>query len=133
MKWDTWSSKILPVCDKLEQIKNFEAEYFKLGGFVQADYVDKCSCPLPCRYKEYQIIGEPIDGKPNQLQLAFVFANWEVTEAVEEHIYSFESFVSEFGGSLGLFLGFSFYMLLDPFILFMDFVKKSLAPRNYYQ
>ena len=82
MKWDTWSSQILPGCNKLEQIKNFEAEYFKLGGFVQADYVDKCSCPLPCRYKEYQIIGEPIDGKPYQLELSFVFSNWEVTEAV---------------------------------------------------
>ena len=126
MEWDTWSDPAWPVCDKVEQIKIVESEYFKLGQSVQAEVVNNSNCPLPCRYKEYQIVGEPEGEQATQIAIGFVFADWEITEAIEEEIYSFESFVSEFGGSLGLFLGFSFYMLLDPFIFTLKFVGKKL-------
>ena len=42
-----------------------------------------------------------------------MLANMEMTEESEHYMYDFESFVSEFGGSLGLFLGFSFFTLWD--------------------
>ena len=42
-----------------------------------------------------------------------MLANMEITEESEHYMYDFESFVSEFGGSLGLFLGFSFFTLWD--------------------
>ena len=126
MEWDTWSDASWPICDKVDQIKKVEAEYVKLGHSVQAEVVNNSNCPLPCRYKEYQIVGEPEGEQATQIAFAFVFADWEITEAIEEEIYSFVSFVSEFGGSLGLFLGFSFYMLLDPFIFALKFVGKKL-------
>ena len=37
----------------------------------------------------------------------------ELIEETEEYMYSFTSFLAEFGGALGLFLGFSFYSLWD--------------------
>ena len=37
--------------------------------------------------------------------------NSEVTEEKEEYLYDFVSLVAEFGGALGLFLGFSLFML----------------------
>ena len=36
-----------------------------------------------------------------------------MTEDKEAYVYGFVSFVSEFGGSLGLFLGFSFLMVWE--------------------
>ena len=42
-----------------------------------------------------------------------MLANMEITEESEHYMYDFESFVSEFGGSLVLFLGFSFFTLWD--------------------
>ena len=40
-------------------------------------------------------------------------ANNEVIEESEELMYDFVSLVAEFGGALGLFLGFSFLSLWD--------------------
>ena len=42
-----------------------------------------------------------------------MLANNEVQVEEEHLIYDFISFVSERGGSLGLFLGFSFFMVFD--------------------
>ena len=37
----------------------------------------------------------------------------------EVEVYPFQSFVSEFGGALGLFVGFSFMMIWDIFELLL--------------
>ena len=41
----------------------------------------------------------------------------KVKTKTEKVIYSVESFISEFGGAMGLFLGFSFIMLWDLLVL----------------
>ena len=119
MKWDTWSDTMQPICKQVEQIRRFEEEFKILEGYVQAEIVRMFECPLPCHYKEYHIIGETNHGNPDKLEFGFVYADLEETEAVEEFLYTFESFVSEFGGSLGLFVGFSFYLVLDSTIAFL--------------
>ena len=50
--------------------------------------------------------------------------NSEITEEVEEYIYDEISFIAEFGGALGLFLGFSFYMIWDLLTPAKDPIKK---------
>ena len=45
--------------------------------------------------------------------LGFSFGSLATTVRREVYIYSFVSFVSEFGGSLGLFVGFSFFVFWD--------------------
>jgi hypothetical protein len=42
-----------------------------------------------------------------------VYATTDVTYKREMLIYPFISFVAEFGGALGLFLGFSFYTIWE--------------------
>ena len=42
-----------------------------------------------------------------------VYANNEIIEKTEELVYDTFSLIAEFGGALGLFLGFSFFMLWD--------------------
>ena len=51
--------------------------------------------------------------KSSVLGYNIILANSEVNEEEEHYIYDFISFISECGGSLGLFLGFSFFMVLD--------------------
>ena len=58
--------------------------------------------------------------------LQLKFATTEGREEREILLYGFVSFVSEFGGSLGLYLGFSFYMALEP--LYKGF---SLGKQNF--
>ena len=50
----------------------------------------------------------------------------EVNEEEENYIYDFISLISECGGSLGLFLGFSFFMVLDYLAPTFMIVKKLL-------
>ena len=45
--------------------------------------------------------------------VGMMFPSTEVTLEEEEFVYPFVSFVAEFGGALGLFLGFSFLMVWD--------------------
>ena len=42
-----------------------------------------------------------------------VYANNEIIEKREELVYDGISLIAEFGGALGLFLGFSFFMVWD--------------------
>ena len=41
------------------------------------------------------------------------FSTNVLTVMEEEYVYPFDSFIAEFGGALGLFLGFSFLMIWD--------------------
>ena len=116
-----------PLCTRVEQIKSFESEYLNLQNLAQADIFKIFKCPLPCNYKEYQIVGKQEFGKPNQTAFRFNYADGGVTEAVEDLVYTFESFVSEFGGSLSLFVGFSFFLILEPLIISLHFVRKLFS------
>ena len=53
-----------------------------------------------------------------------ILANSEVIEEEEHYIYDFISFISECGGSLGLFLGFSFLMVLNYVVPSLTIMKK---------
>ena len=85
-----------PLCTRVEQLKMFEAEYWNLQSLAQTEIVKIFQCPLPCTYKEYEMVGKPEYGKPNITDFRFHYADGELMEAVEELIYTFESFVSEF-------------------------------------
>ena len=56
-----------------------------------------------------------------------MLANNEVQEEEEHLIYDFISFVSECGGSLGLFLGFSFFMVFEYITPVLLVAKKALT------
>ena len=79
------------------------------------------------------MIGKPNHGNSDKHELGFAYADLEETEAVEDFIYTFESFVSEFGGSLGHFVGFSFYLVLDPIIVFLENYETSRIRLNPFR
>ena len=85
---------------------------------------------------EYKLAGTPTKIYPNHYGLMLGFAKSEILEEEEVYVYGFVSFVSEFGGSLGLFLGFSFLMvwdLLEPFaFILVKKMKKYLSYGVFY-
>ena len=55
----------------------------------------------------------------------FNFVSTETTVETETYVYPLMSFVSEFGGGLGLFLGFSFLSLYDGFTFLFSKLRKN--------
>ena len=75
-------------------------------------------CLKPCQYRKYHFVG----GK-ERVSLdtdGFVFSLWAVSKKTtiktEQLIYPVTSLVADFGGTLGLFLGFSFITLWDSLL-----------------
>ena len=53
-----------------------------------------------------------------------VYLSTEIRLEEEEYIYPLLSFISEFGGALGMFLGFSFMMFWDVIFMAITFFQK---------
>ena len=74
------------------------------------------SCLKPCRYRRFGFVGDK-ETTMYRFENLFVVALWPISSSTrvekEELIYPFASLVAEFGGTLGLFLGFSFMTLWD--------------------
>ena len=128
LPWDAWSSPSFSVCKTLAQFLAHEKEYYRLVDIVATDLVNQTGCLRPCSYYEYKLAAKPKKVSSLEYSLMLRFDKTEVVEEKEDYIYGFVSFVSEFGGSLGLFLGFSFltvWEILEPF--FTLFYKTSTA------
>ena len=79
------------------------------------DITKLTGCMKPCQYRMYQFVGA---GEPVSLESEhFAFSLWAVSKKTtiktEQLIYPLASLVADFGGTLGLFLGFSFITLWD--------------------
>ena len=83
---------------------------------------DDTGCLKPCHYKKYTF---PAEHKIKSEH--FRFALWAVSSNIrvetEELIYPLSTLVAEFGGTLGLFLGFSFICLWDN----IDILKRLVT------
>ena len=85
---------------------------------------------------EYIDDGEEIyklEEENNTLSFALHYATTQVTRKEEVYMYPFRSFLAEFGGALGMFLGFSFLMvwdfirwILERFRFFETFIQKAI-------
>ena len=73
---------------------------------------DLTKCSKPCKYNVFSLAEEAeIDG--NGTKVYFSLASKKIISKKEVYLYTFSSLIAELGGALGLFLGFSFYMLWD--------------------
>ena len=74
-------------------------------------------CGKPCSYLEYKFQGGKIPSSFKSADDEFVFSLLAQTRYTsverEELLYPKSTFVAEVGGSLGLFLGFSFITIWD--------------------
>ena len=80
-----------------------------------------------CNHFKYEVLKvetDLSDQRQDRLGFELILANNEVTTVQEVLAYDFLTLVSNFGGSLGLFVGFSFYMLWD---LVLDIINCANA------
>ena len=103
----------------MEQLLSHELEYYKLATIVESDLIKITGCSLPCRYMEYKLVGST-EMEYTNFGFLLSFVKKEIVEENEVLVYEFISFVAEFGGALGLFLGFSFLTSWDLLEIIID-------------
>ena len=113
-EWDVLTDKEIQKCKFADQLLAHEALYHNLAHMEQRDLVETTGCSLPCEFLEYQQQGEQYM-YGNTFGLGVIFATTEVLFKEDILVYPPLSFIAEFGGALGLFLGFSFNMIWDFF------------------
>ena len=88
-------------------------------------------CKKPCNYQEYKIIGEKSPTsmtKEGFLTFALLAIDNNIYVETEALLYPGTSLVAEIGGTLGLFIGFSFMILWDGIVRVMHLIKQIIAP-----
>ena len=115
LPWDKWSDQDRVVCKSDQQFEQFEQIYKKFLNAESYEIVDMTGCKEPCKYNEYKFATSSPEVMPRSDSKSTLVGFWVASRKtwVEEEVllYSFTSLVAEFGGSLGLFLGFSFMTL----------------------
>ena len=121
LPWDKWSAQNLNDCESEKQFQEFEQIYRKLMNAESFEIFEITGCKKPCRYNEYRFasanaeVMPKVDGKPTSGWIVFWGASNRTWTEEEILLYPFTSLIAEFGGSLGLFLGFSFMAIWDKF------------------
>ena len=86
---------------------------------ISRDAID--GCPLPCERKVYRGQTRMANGfgkaiSPNAMVMKFKFNTMDVEERNEVLIQELPFFIGSVGGSLGLFIGFSFTCIFGKII-----------------
>ena len=100
------------MCSQLAQFDQHDNLYIQLAVKDRANIEQTTGCQFPCVYLEYRVGAKAIKNF-NQFGLMIAYGTVETTVLKEFFVYTFFSLVSDFGGSLGLFIGFSFFALWD--------------------
>ena len=145
-KWDSWSSHDIPSCSTHKQFRwiiimklrvdhvltntifnsrEYERIYDKLTVAEYKEFKEITNCLKPCKYRKYVFIGDLAQSTFKSEH--FAFSLWAISRETivktELLIYPLSALVAEFGGTLSLFLGFSFMTLWDNIVLI-----KALSP-----
>ena len=114
LELDSFSSEEFPICSSVKEILSIKEEYGKIWSMKHSQLIAHTKCLTPCSYADYQLATDPLKYNFGEEKvLGISFSQSHATERTEQLLYPLESFISEFGGALGLFLGFSFLMIWD--------------------
>ena len=134
--WNAKSSSDIEVCSTSSDIFKYINHEHRIRNYEQELIIQKTGCLRPCKFREYVSAG--MTSKHQNLTnvdlkgkycLNFVLASTVLDIKTESFVYPGISFVSEIGGSLGLFVGFSFLTIYD---WFDQIFAKILSKTNYF-
>ena len=112
--WDFESLGETPYCSTMDEMNELQAIVFNISYDCDLEsIIEKTLCIAPCTYKEYKLVIEPSNQKYWYKLLTVAFTDNKLLIEEEIESYSLVSLVSDIGGALGLFLGFSFVMVWD--------------------
>lgn len=122
--WDKWSSQDIKFCSDVRDLKKHSNEDILLYVTGVLSMINSTGCLKPCSYTEYKMVGsekynieyelEGMEQAKNVFQHnIYFYATEEITILKELRSYSGLSLLADIGGSLGMFLGFSFLSLWD--------------------
>ena len=112
MPWNGNRNKSIR-CYQLSQYKQYGKMYRKIANMDFGSVRNLTNCRPPCRYMEVLLVGDSHRWAKSGPGYVFTLATTDIRVETEVQLYSVGSLVAELGGSLGLFLGFSFFMLWD--------------------
>ena len=104
------------MCENIDQLLRHQELNLKITElWERSKVVNLTKCLPPCHLTEYQLARDPVrlGTKGRASNLHIILTSMEVVSKEERLIYTIQSFVAEFGGALGLFLGFSLMTLWD--------------------
>ena len=110
LPWDRWSQQDRKVCESEKEFQQYEHIYADLN-MAESDVLEEMvGCKKPCSYNEFNFVFSSPQVMPsNDKNLVGIGAASRKTLVEKEVLhYPLTSFIAEFGGALGLFLGFSF-------------------------
>ena len=94
--------------------------------YTKVNIVNNTGFLISCSFTEYKTAAEHMKYEYGTQKLSVLFLSPDVLKRTDQLLYQLESFVSEFGGALGLFLGFSCMMIWHGLeILFLHGLKNS--------
>ena len=117
-------------CQDPSDIKEWKAIWKKLVKMEEHELYEETGCMAKCRRKEWTIskIFNDKSDKKNESEIAMYmfYANGRYRMGRQYYTYDFNSYVSDFGGYLGLLLGYSIVSFFDMTQeIFTYFIKKG--------
>ena len=106
----------LNICTDLKVGK----EAFELYKIYFAKMTNITECPYPCTYLKIKMVNSKTN--PNKFTSAFLFVfNLFTKKTTAHYTYTELELIAEFGGYVGLFLGYSVLSLTGFFDRFLDY------------
>ena len=130
LPWDKTTSEEFTVCSRVKDLKNYSVIYQDMYMHHLNKISTDTGCNKPCHYREYKLVKKYdtklLSNDSNWDSIIHLFPNDEIMVEKELKSYSGLSLLADIGGSLGMFLGFSFLMLCDAAVAIMLRIKHYL-------
>ena len=112
-------------CDNITEYKQHFDEYEKISSDEFSQITRYTACLAPCSYIDVVPHGIPVVTRGQKSAAYFLtLAETRIRVMTERQHPDFSSLVADIGGTLGLFLGFSFYMVWDLITMIILKFKK---------
>ena len=124
--WMNDSKSLLSECSKMAQVMELMDNLSSLKYMHEEHISHYYNCLKPCSYIEYQLAEEPMQFESKKKNVTEIFISFSrTTMTVEKEIdaYPAGSFVAEYGGLLGLFIGYSFLDHFDQLVFLVQKLK----------
>ena len=130
--WDSVSDSLLPMCKSAEDLNRLHDYLNKFSSKGMKKIQELSGCKRNCRFRnfykfhEQQMTDKEMDDR-NEIWLNIILSKSMLKIKTETLMFPLRSLIADLGGTLGLFLGFSFVMIWDGFEAMIIFSKHHYA------